>query len=233
MYEEIDIGQILKTARLSLSLKIKKVASSTGLSPQTIKNYEEGIGKPKLKNLLKICRVYNINPEELGIHKVKNFSRLNHDTFFIATYTYKDQTVDEIKVENSIMFVNRNEYVVKGNKGERLIGSLYKNRIWNRHIGLGFGVNDIISLDQYKHIINQECYYCGKKNDQCTSRNDLFFYHNGVDRLNSNIGYVKNNVVSCCTKCNMAKGVLSPEEFIQLAEDINNHQRIKRTQKRA
>jgi len=43
---------------------------------------------------------------------------------------------------------------------------------------------------------------------------------NGVDRINSNIGYEINNVVSCCSKCNYAKHMMNKKEFLNWVEKI-------------
>lgn len=37
---------------------------------------------------------------------------------------------------------------------------------------------------------------------------------NGVDRIDSNIGYITNNIVSCCKICNIAKNNLHYNDFI-------------------
>ncbi len=38
---------------------------------------------------------------------------------------------------------------------------------------------------------------------------------NGVDRVDSSRGYVKDNVVSCCKHCNLAKRDRTAEDFIK------------------
>ena len=46
-------------------------------------------------------------------------------------------------------------------------------------------------------IISQSCYLCGKESDD--------FHTNGIDRIDNNIGYEKNNVLPCCGDCNYMK----------------------------
>lgn len=36
---------------------------------------------------------------------------------------------------------------------------------------------------------------------------------NGIDRIDSNIGYTKENSVSCCKFCNFAKHTMSESDF--------------------
>ena len=156
MYDsEIDIGLILKNARLSLGYKRKKVASESGLSSSTIKAYEEDSVKYKLKNILKLCKVYNLNPRDLNIEKEKVNARVRPDTILIATYYMNNQVVDELEINKCRLFVNRDEFIYKGEtKEEKVVANLYKNRIWTRQIGLGFDTTDIISFDTKCLLLN-------------------------------------------------------------------------------
>jgi hypothetical protein len=73
---------------------------------------------------------------------------------------------------------------------------------------------------EFSDLIKQPCYYCGsvpKKLERAdwSSRND-FLVANGIDRINSDIGYNIKNVVPCCGDCNYAKSNLKQSEFFQL-----------------
>ena len=48
--------------------------------------------------------------------------------------------------------------------------------------------------------------------------------YNGVDRVDNDKGYIRDNIVSCCSDCNRSKGVLSKKDFITLARKITDHQ---------
>lgn len=50
------------------------------------------------------------------------------------------------------------------------------------------------------------------------------YIYNGVDRFNSQEGYVEHNVGPCCWPCNDLKGRLSLEEFLQKVSDIYHFQ---------
>ena len=69
-------------------------------------------------------------------------------------------------------------------------------------------VLDII-LEDFMRIIEQPCYYCGGVGY-------------GIDRLDSKVGYTKDNIVSCCSKCNYMKQELLPEDFIKQCRTISN-----------
>ena len=57
-----------------------------------------------------------------------------------------------------------------------------------------------ISFEEYEILISNPCYYC---NDYFKNKIECGI---GLDRLNSNFGYISNNVVSCCRICNIIKG---------------------------
>ena len=48
---------------------------------------------------------------------------------------------------------------------------------------------------------------------------------NGIDRLNSIIGYTIENCVPCCEKCNLMKSNYSENEFLDHIERIRNFQK--------
>jgi len=72
-----------------------------------------------------------------------------------------------------------------------------------------------LSKQQFINLIAQPCWWCGGVVISTSS---------GLDRLHSNIGYVENNVVSCCTTCNMAKNSMTPEEFRVWIAKVYDHQ---------
>lgn len=49
------------------------------------------------------------------------------------------------------------------------------------------------------------------------------FTFNGIDRLDNSGGYVSGNIVSCCQRCNMAKGKMSAGDFIGLCMAVSAH----------
>jgi hypothetical protein len=68
-----------------------------------------------------------------------------------------------------------------------------------------------ITFDEFRQIVSTPCRYCGIIQDRG---------FNGIDRKDSNIGYIRENCVSCCTMCNYMKNTLSESAFIGRAEHI-------------
>lgn len=79
-----------------------------------------------------------------------------------------------------------------------------------------------LSKNQFRELVRQRCFYCGKEPSQTVDRVDYngVYPHNGIDRIDNNLGYVEGNVVPCCKHCNTAKLTRTPEEFIAHAKRI-------------
>lgn len=74
-----------------------------------------------------------------------------------------------------------------------------------------------LSLYAFRKLIFQPCHYCGVvgTNHKKTTRKDGLggFYYNGLDRMESNRGYILRNVVPCCKVCNRAKSDMTVADF--------------------
>lgn len=68
-----------------------------------------------------------------------------------------------------------------------------------------------LSVEEFDIIVKNPCYYCGTIQDRG---------FNGVDRQNSEIGYIMENSVSCCQMCNYMKASLSVDAFLGRVEHI-------------
>lgn len=80
-----------------------------------------------------------------------------------------------------------------------------------------------ITLDEFDDITKKECVYCGK-----FSYNEIKI--TGIDRVDSNLGYILNNCVSCCYKCNTMKNAMTQAEFFQHINDIIKFRKSKNGQ---
>lgn len=95
---------------------------------------------------------------------------------------------------------------------------------YKRNAGLR-GLDFLLSLDEFKEITSKNCYYCGIEPSQVfKSRTNYGGYvYNGIDRVDNDRGYSLDNIVPCCGTCNIAKGKLSVEQFLNLVERIHNN----------
>lgn len=80
-----------------------------------------------------------------------------------------------------------------------------------------------ITKEDFLTITQLECFYCGSlPSNQLKARHSQYIY-NGIDRLNSDIGYIKENIVPCCRECNLMKRTMSYDYFIKKIITILNH----------
>ena len=102
-----------------------------------------------------------------------------------------------------------------------------------------FGSNETcIDFDVFFAISQQDCFYCGASPSMTYNvaisrqkrarvsdeqREQGYFTYNGLDRIDSSMGHVSNNVVACCAKCNRMKMDDDMEDFISHAKRIASH----------
>lgn|SRR3990167_4116596 len=73
-------------------------------------------------------------------------------------------------------------------------------------------LDKIMTLEEFIEIAKNPCAYCGGDTQK------------GIDRVDNNKGYTKENSVVCCNWCNRMKWILSKEEFINHIIKIYQHQ---------
>lgn len=115
-------------------------------------------------------------------------------------------------------------YRPPGETGLRRIFNVYRTDAKKRD-----KKNFKITFEEFKTITSKNCHYCGtppshkivEKNRNGTI---AVFYNNGVDRIDSSKGYTPDNIVPCCTLCNMIKWTLSKEAFLNHIKKILSYQ---------
>jgi hypothetical protein len=71
-----------------------------------------------------------------------------------------------------------------------------------------------LTPEHFRNIIYSPCHYCGLLPES----------HNGIDRVNNDLGYIVGNSVSCCGPCNMAKKVTPKKEFLGWVDRVYQYQ---------
>lgn len=88
-----------------------------------------------------------------------------------------------------------------------------------------------------KEIVNKNCIYCGTKPSlKCNPlkhqglsqrhTDGAVVYRNGIDRINSSIGYLPDNCVPACETCNKAKLDYSFDDFKAWIQKVARHLNI-------
>lgn len=99
----------------------------------------------------------------------------------------------------------------KGESGFRALLANYREDAEKR--GLAFD----LSKEEFRELVTSNCFYCGvlpSSIKKTGSKNGAFIY-NGVDRMDSSLGYEKGNVVTCCKMCNWSKHTRDYDEWIE------------------
>lgn len=93
---------------------------------------------------------------------------------------------------------------------KRLMRLYLKHSAKRNHL---FNLNE----EEFSNLISRDCFYCGIKPLQKleNQRNYKDFVYNGIDRLDPQLGYTKENCVPCCAKHNQIKWTLPLAEFKQ------------------
>lgn len=85
-----------------------------------------------------------------------------------------------------------------------------------------------LTLDDFMKITSEPCHYCGMEPVQIThpkNTNGEYVY-NGIDRVDNSIGYVKENVVPCCKRCNVAKLNYSVDDFLNWVKRVAEYNNL-------
>jgi hypothetical protein len=75
------------------------------------------------------------------------------------------------------------------------------------------GLEWSLGEELFREITQRDCVYCGLEPSTCFALSTGTYTYNGVDRINSDLGYYDGNVVPCCKLCNLAKRDTPPAEF--------------------
>ncbi len=79
-----------------------------------------------------------------------------------------------------------------------------------------------LSYEQFEKLLLGDCFYCGIEPSSIYKNRgyNKGIVYNGIDRIDSSKGYIKENVVPCCWQCNCAKQSFSVDEFYEWVKRI-------------
>lgn len=76
------------------------------------------------------------------------------------------------------------------------------------------GIPSLITFEEFVELTSGRCFYC---------EGALPPVGSGLDRINSDVGYVVGNCRPCCKWCNQAKSTMSDTEFKEWLFKVFNH----------
>jgi len=101
-------------------------------------------------------------------------------------------------------------------------GTAAFNAMYNSYRGRALRKNiefELIKKD-FREVIEMNCFYCGAEPSRKFKKRKDVYMCNGIDRINNDKGYTKDNIVPCCPTCNYAKRKMSQEDFLLWAQKL-------------
>ena len=86
------------------------------------------------------------------------------------------------------------------------------------------GIPFALSMAEFRSIVVLNCIYCGAAPKIGFSLSRVPIPLNGIDRVDSQLGYSPDNCVPACTSCNKLKSNRSREDFLNHIRKIYGHQ---------
>lgn len=149
-------------------------------------------------NCIGACKVCN---------RMKTDSSLN-DFIFMIKNIYEN-----LKLNNSNIIIKNN--LIR----PQIIGNYSKKdpyyRFYKRYMSVnsnGRKFDFKLSKEDFELFISSNCYYCNEEPSILCNYSKIM--RNGIDRLDSEKGYLFENCVSCCSGCNTSKWDLEVNTFI-------------------
>lgn len=117
--------------------------------------------------------------------------------------------------------VKNYRYLERGESCLRGFYNSYKRAALNRNLKFD------LSKTYFTTLVFNRCCYCLSLPYQ-TRRigrgSNGYIIANGIDRVMNDVGYIRNNVVSCCTVCNYAKHSMSISDFSRWLIRLSRYQ---------
>ena len=149
----------------------------------------------------------NYSPEKNKINCSKYYAK-NTEEILLKNREYYQENKENILLQKKEYSASENGKETKKKYSElpKSRFSIYKRAAIKKNLEFA------LSLEEFIKLTSQQCYYC---NDFTRDKDYV-----GIDRIDSNLGYISSNCVSCCRDCNLAKNKLSQEQFTDLVKRI-------------
>lgn len=163
----------------------------------------------------KIHRIADKKPERIA--KKAEWKEANYEKIVMYCMNHRQRQIDEDideylkrNTQNAKQWRDNNPNKVNVNNQNKINNIKLQYGVYSRS-ARDKNLNFEILQEDFDKLVKEPCYYC----DVIQERG-----FNGIDRLDSNIGYVTDNCVSCCPTCNYMKCSLSVDVFLKRIEHI-------------
>lgn len=162
-----------------------------------------------------VARIAEQKPERKAVKK--KWSENNHDKVVLKSMNYRQRQIENDidgylakHAENVKQWRARNPERNKENNKKLYDStngqfSIYKRSADQRNIEFH------LDFQLYESIVFSPCVYCNEIQERG---------FNGIDRVDSSIGYIESNCFSCCQMCNYMKGCCGVDYFLKKIEHI-------------
>ncbi|AGE57724.1 hypothetical protein ATCVNTS1_639R [Acanthocystis turfacea Chlorella virus NTS-1] len=171
-------------------------------------------------------RYRETHKERIQEDKKKEYQK-NKDKYLARAKTYYEDN-KEAKIAYQKEYAEKNKDAVSKRereyreKNKEHLDAYYKEWFNGHHGRLHIikysadkrGLNVELTDDEIKAMTDEPCVYCLTPTIDGVSRN-------GIDRLDSSLGYVDGNCVPCCGMCNYMKGQVDPLTFVERCSHIS------------
>lgn len=146
------------------------------------------------------------NKERVSVYNKKYRIENKEKVRLLQAYYYKKHRLERIKDANDWRLNHPDRY----NSTRRAYmstpaGRLSSTKSSAKTRGIEYLLSDKIAIS----ILSSSCYFCGKREEI------------GIDRLNSDMAYLKGNCVACCKMCNRMKQIYGKDEFLERCKLIS------------
>jgi len=167
------------------------------------------------KHRNELARISEKKPERLA--KKADWKEANYEKVVIYCMNHRQRRIDEDigeyleqNARNAKRWRENNPDKKESNNQKRIENVIIH---YSNYIRCARDKNLIfeISQEEFNKTVKEPCHYCNVIQERG---------FNGIDRLDSNIGYVMDNCVSCCKICNYMKCSLPVDVFLKRIEHI-------------
>lgn len=178
----------------------------------TIKAKKKEYYQENRNEILEKCTEYRKDHKEKIAARDKKYAQKHKEKI----QQYQKEYRDSHKLSNSEYQkqyrMDNKERLDEYKKSPHVRYKIYQNNA--KHKDRNFDLTE----NEFCEITSKPCTYCGEYSD--TYNGELF---NGVDRIDSDLGYSIDNCVPCCTTCNRMKLDLNVNNWISKMSQIINH----------
>lgn len=164
------------------------------------------------EEILQKCADYRETHKEEKAARDRQYAQKNKDKIQQYQKEYRDDhKLSNAEYQKQYRIKNKdklNEY----KKSPHVRYKVYQNNA--RHKGRNFNLSE----EEFIEMTRQPCIYCGEYSD--TYGGEVF---NGIDRIDSNLGYSIDNCVPCCAICNRMKMDMDVNDWISKIKQIIGH----------